>query len=296
MEGDAAAPVLVVEDDDRSRFALAELLAPLGEEVLLARDGGEAIALSREHEPAVVLLDVALPGIDGFETARLLKLDAGTRHLPIIFLTAHADGALIARGYEAGAVDYLLKPFEPEILRAKVSVFVDLFKLRRRAEALTRRALHDPLTGVPNRTLFLDRLQTAVARLERGSGSVAVLFVDLNEFKQVNDAIGHHAGDEVLVELARRLQSVVRAADTVARFGGDEFLVQCEGVDDVEAAELMRRIDEAARFTVEVDGRTASVSATIGLALSDDPAAVPEELIRAADLSMLAVKRSPAAL
>jgi diguanylate cyclase (GGDEF)-like protein len=286
MEGDAAAPVLVVEDDDRSRFALAELLAPLGEEVLLARDGGEAIALSRQHEPAVVLLDVALPGIDGFETARLLKLDEGTRHLPIIFLTAHADGALIARGYEAGAVDYLLKPFEPEILRAKVSVFVDLFKLRRRAEALTRRALHDPLTGVPNRTLFLDRLQTAVARLERGSGSVAVLFVDLNEFKQVNDAIGHHAGDEVLVELARRLQSVVRAADTVARFGGDEF----------EAAELMRRIDEAARFTVEVDGRTASVSATIGLALSDDPAAVPEELIRAADLSMLAVKRSPAAL
>ncbi|HEY6029188.1 MAG TPA: response regulator, partial [Gaiellaceae bacterium] len=137
MEGDAAAPVLVVEDDDRSRFALAELLAPLGEEVLLARDGGEAIALSREHEPAVVLLDVALPGIDGFETARLLKLDEGTRHLPIIFLTAHADGALIARGYEAGAVDYLLKPFEPEILRAKVSVFVDLFKLRRRAEALT---------------------------------------------------------------------------------------------------------------------------------------------------------------
>ncbi|HET8608093.1 MAG TPA: diguanylate cyclase [Gaiellaceae bacterium] len=291
MEGDDAARVLVVEDDERSRYALVELLAPLGEEVLAARDGREALAIAREEELALVLLDVGLPVLDGFETARLLKADERSRHVPIIFLTAHADGEAIARGYEAGAVDYLLKPFEPEILLAKVSVFVDLYRLRRDAAVLTHRALHDPLTGAPNRTLFLDRLQTAIARLGRGDSGIAVLFVDLNEFKQINDAVGHQAGDEVLVEVARRLQSVVRAADTVARFGGDEFLVLCEGIDEVEAAEVERRIEEAARFEVAVDGRLVQVSATVGRALADDPLAVPEELIRRADLAMFAAKR-----
>src|SRR5437764_3783068 len=221
--------VLVVDDDAGSLALLRAILEPLGQNVGAARSGEEALRLSAADEFAVVLLDVAMPGMDGLETARRMKADESLRHVPIIFLTGAAERAEIARGYSAGAVDYLLRPYEPEILRSKVQVFVDLFRLRRQAEILTHRALHDPLTGLPNRTLLLDRLEMALRRVDRSGKRVAVLFLDLDNFKSVNDTRGHHAGDELLIDAANRLQHAIRASDTAARFGGDEFVVLCDG-------------------------------------------------------------------
>jgi diguanylate cyclase (GGDEF)-like protein len=279
------ASVLVVDDDDGSLALLAAILEPLGQNVVIARSGEEALRLSAAEEFAVVLLDVSMPGMDGFETARRMKDDEAQRHVPIIFLTGAAERDEVARGYSTGAVDYLLKPYEPHILRSKVQVFVDLHRLRKQAEILTHRALHDPLTGLPNRTLLLDRLEIALARVDRTQKPVALLFVDLDKFKQVNDTLGHHAGDQLLVDVAGRLQQSIRASDTAARFGGDEFVVLADGVADrAEAETIAARIHEAL-------GRV-PVSACVGIALAERPDTAPEELIREADAAMLETKGS----
>ena len=238
--------VLIVDDDPGSLFALRALLAPLTAELVSVSSGEQALVEVEKREFAVVLLDVSMAGIDGFETAERIKRRSTTRHLPIIFLTGRIDDEQVRRGYAVGAVDYLLKPFDPDILLSKVAVFVELAGLRLQSELLTHRTLHDHLTGLPNRTLFLDRLSQALARLEREPGSLGVLFVDLDDFKRVNDTLGHPTGDRVLVEVAARLRSAVRGSDTAAAYGGDEFLVLCErltGAD--ETAQLIERLTEA---------------------------------------------------
>jgi diguanylate cyclase (GGDEF)-like protein len=249
-----------------------------GEAALLALDMGNY---------AAVLLDVGLPGIDGFEVARRLKEQARTQHIPIIFLTGAIGEDQVRRGYALGAADYLLKPFDPHILSAKVHVFVDLAQLRREAGMLRHRALHDPLTGLPNRTLFFDRLELALARLVREPGYLATLFLDVDGFKAVNDRLGHDAGDRLLIEIAARLQAVIRATDTAARFGGDEFLVLLEGIHDPdEVDDLVHRISAALTKSYE----QAELSVAIGVATTDDATATPEDLIRAADVEMLRAK------
>jgi diguanylate cyclase (GGDEF)-like protein len=279
----APATVLVVDDDAGTLALLETILAPLDARIVSARSGADALELALREEIAVILLDVAMPGMDGFETATRLKERDALRHVPIIFLTGMAERSEIARGYSAGAVDYLLKPYEPEILRSKVQVFVDLYRLRKQAEVLTHRALHDPLTGLPNRTLLLDRLEMALRRVDRSGKHVALLFVDLDDFKRVNDTRGHHAGDQLLIEAAGCLQQAIRASDTAARFGGDEFIVLCDGVDDLQEAEAV-----AARITAGL--ARSGVGASIGIALAERPDTHPEELIREADAAMLAAK------
>jgi diguanylate cyclase (GGDEF)-like protein len=285
--------VLIVDDDEHSLVAMRALLAPLAAELVFARSGEQALAELGNAEFAVVLLDVSMPGLDGFETAEQIKLRGATRHLPIIFLTGRIDDEQVRRGYAVGAVDYLLKPFDPGILLAKVGVFVELARLRLQSELLTHRTLHDQLTGLPNRTLFLDRLQLALARLQREPGSLGVLFVDLDDFKRVNDSLGHAVGDQVLIEVAARLRSAIRVSDSTARYGGDEFLLLCEhlaGTD--ETGQLIERLTDALdRPIVLDDDDELELTASIGAAETADPHTPPQELIDAADANMLAIKR-----
>jgi diguanylate cyclase (GGDEF)-like protein len=278
----ASLRVLAVDDDPASLELIEALLAPVVR-VAAAGSGEEALRLLEAEEYAAVLLDVGLPGIDGFELATRMKQRPATAHVPIIFLTGQIGEEQIRRGYAIGAADYLLKPFDPDILRAKVQVFVDLARLRLEASIFRYRSLHDQLTGLPNRTLFMDRLEHALTRIAREGTHVGVLFLDLDGFKTVNDRLGHDAGDRLLTEVAERLQTTVRATDTGARFGGDEFLVLVEGVHDrEEVEEVADRIRDALDET--------RVSATVGIAITDDPDALPEDLVRAADEAMLREK------
>jgi diguanylate cyclase len=277
--------LLVVDDDETALFALTSLLEPIGATVVLARSGQEALAAAARHDFAAVLLDVGMPGIDGFEVARRIKAHRTSQHVPIIFLTGHIDEAEIRRGYEVGAVDYLLKPIDPGVLQAKVGTFVDLARLRQETAILTHRALHDPLTGLANRTLFFDRCEQAVTRLGRDTRLVGVLFLDLDEFKEVNDQYGHDTGDRLLIEAAARIQETIRAVDTAARFGGDEFLILCEQVNAREdMGRLRERIFEALRDT------SPPITTSIGYAVTADPNMTAEELVRAADHAMLRSK------
>jgi diguanylate cyclase (GGDEF)-like protein len=226
-----------------------------------------------------------MPGIDGFEVAARIKAHRTSQHVPIIFLTGHIDEAEIRRGYDVGAVDYLLKPIDPDVLQAKVGTFVDLARLRQEAAILTHRALHDPLTGLANRTLFFDRCEQAITRLGRDTRLVGVLFLDLNDFKEINDQFGHDTGDRLLVEAAGRMQATIRAVDTAARFGGDEFLVLCESVN---ADEDMERLSD--RIVESLSDTSPPIGASIGYATTGDPTMTAEQLVRAADHAMLRSK------
>lgn len=264
---------------------MTALLETTGATIVVARSGEEALAAASTTDFAAVLLDVGMPGMDGFEVARRIKAHRMSQHVPIIFLTGHIDDEEIRRGYEVGAVDYLLKPIDPDVLQAKVGTFVDLARLRHETAVLTHRALHDPLTGLANRTLFFDRCEQAVARLERDTRLLGVLFLDLNDFKEVNDQYGHDTGDRLLIEAAARIQAAIRAVDTAARFGGDEFLVLCENIAAAEDMErLQTRIVESLRETAP------PISTSIGYAVTDDPKTTAEEIVREADHAMLRSK------
>src|SRR5215213_1604084 len=158
-------------------------------------------------------------------------------------------------------------------------------------DALAHRVLHDPLTDLPNRTLFLDRLALALARLRRHQTSIAVLFIDLDNFKVVNDSLGHNAGDKLLVELGARLRDAIRPSDTIARFGGDEFVVLCEDINEARDAVIVgQRIVAAASVPFILDSREMFVSASVGVALAIDCEATPETLLRDADAAMYRAK------
>jgi diguanylate cyclase (GGDEF)-like protein len=201
------------------------------------------------------------------------------RELPFGVLAAHAKSQ---RAFSADDVNFLQSV--ANVLAAAIE--------RRRSEAETRHlALHDPLTGLPNRALFRDRLQHALARSRRREGTLAVLFLDVDNFKVVNDSLGHEAGDELLTALAPRLAEAVRSGDTVARFGGDEFVLLCEEVaDEQEATEIAQRVKECFARPLQIAGGEHYVTASIGVALPSAGHDGPESLLRDADAAMYQAK------
>jgi diguanylate cyclase (GGDEF)-like protein len=176
---------------------------------------------------------------------------------------------------------------ELSFVRAVANTLATAFARLRDEERTRHEAVHDPLTGVANRTLLRDRLQHAVARSQREHGATAVLFIDLDGFKQVNDAHGHAAGDAVLVEIARRLQTAVRPGDTIARLGGDEFVAVCEDIDEEAALAVGRRLQEAIQMPLRIGGAEHQISASIGIALG---ASEPQTLLGNADAALYRAK------
>ncbi len=163
---------------------------------------------------------------------------------------------------------------------------------RRRAETeLTHRATHDMLTGLPNRMLLEDRLQQACARLHRERDAVAVMFIDLDGFKSVNDNYGHTVGDQVLIEVANRLRQILRSVDTVARLGGDEFVVFCEGLPEGDVAEVVRRIHGAIAVPLVINGEALRIGASVGVEITRDETVTFDELLARADQAMYREKR-----
>lgn len=316
--------ILIVDDTPANLVAMRRLLAHSGAELIEAGSGNQALAHCLDHEFALILLDVQMPDMDGFEVAALLGETEQWRDTPIIFVTAaHGDDGHRLKGYGSGAVDYIAKPIDPVILQSKVRVFLELYAVRARlqqalaelaernrqlthemaerelVEAQVRhQASHDMLTGLPNRMLFRDRLQVAIQRTNRHHGHFALACIDIDGFKAVNDTHGHAAGDALLQEIAARLLAQLRSNDTVARLGGDEFALILE---DVEQLAQARRLGEklcatlAAPYTLRVNDQPLDVrvGASIGIAAyrPDNRADADEQLLQAADHAMYQAKR-----
>jgi diguanylate cyclase (GGDEF)-like protein len=235
-----------------------------------------------------VLLDLMLPDSAGLETVRGVRTRAP--QAPIVVLSGEDDESIALRAMHMGAQDYLVKGRADgyQLCRA-VKYAVE----RKRAELeLAHRATHDELTGLPNRTLFLDRLGLTLGRLERRSRAAAVLFLDLDRFKTVNDRFGHDAGDQLLVAVADRLRLLVRPGDTVARFGGDEFMLLCDDIEaEPDAIAVADRLGAELELPFEIGDMIVTVGASIGIAMAADLSRPPESLVRDADRGMYAAKR-----
>jgi diguanylate cyclase (GGDEF)-like protein len=288
--------VLLVEDNPGDRRLVAEMLRDAGDAAVMTSCG----RISEAQDPVsrgladLVLLDLSLPDADGLDGLRQLRATAP--EVPVVVLSGLTDERIALEAVQAGAQDYLMKgEVDSASLRRAVRYAVERQRAERR---LARLALVDALTGLPNRVLFADRLEQALSRAERcgdAGNEVVLMFLDLDGFKQVNDELGHAAGDEVLVEVARRLREQLRGVDTVARLGGDEFVVLCEGVADEQAAlALADRLCRALEEPCAVTGGPAEVSAAIGVAVARVGQEDGGSLLRRADAAMYAAKRDGA--
>jgi diguanylate cyclase (GGDEF)-like protein/PAS domain S-box-containing protein len=410
--------LLVVDDLPENLFAMGKILKPLEAEILTAQSGNEALALTLHNDFAVALLDVQMPEMDGFELASLMRDHELTEHIPIIFLTAISkEEKHIFKGYEKGAVDYLFKPIDPQILLSKVKTFLllqqqrialkrsehrykclvegipdiiysfsekrgtlycssqveqilgytsehllrnpfiwasaihpdDLPKvneaiarfcegdqfdieyrikssagkwvwlrdrsidrhvedgehiidgiatditLRKEAEAvLTRLAEQDQLTNLATRKVFNEFQQRAMSRAKRYQRSIAVLFLDMDHFKEVNDNFGHAVGDALLKSVAKRLADCVRASDLVARLGGDEFAIVLDELSHPEdAAQVAQKILESMDGPHLIEGRRIRVGISIGISIYNQNSNISlDELNKRADIAMYHAKKT----
>src|SRR4051794_3172471 len=278
--------ILLIEDDPAAASLTAAWLG-LDYELVHAGRLSEAVALLLARPFACVLLDLRLPDARGTEA--LAQVRTAAMDVPVLVLTGSDDERLALDVVREGAQDVLVKGRVDERgLRRAVALAIE----RKRVEArLAHQALHDDLTGLPNRALFLDRLGQALSRLGRHSTSVALLFLDLDRFKAVNDALGHAAGDELLRAVAARLASVLRAGDTAARLSGDEFAVLCEDVaGERHAVGVADRVAEALRAPFDLGGDQVHMRSSVGIALAVEGTEEPGELLREADSAMYRAK------
>ena len=407
--------ILIVDDDELNRYTLARRLTRDGHSKLgMAANGIEALAALRQDKFDLVLLDIMMPELDGFGVLEAMQADPGLAGIPVIVISANDDSANFVRAIELGAVDYLSKPFDPVLLRARVraslerrrlqgvlesalaetramleispvatfflknlkivwmnamcenllgckagelvggdtahlylndddyqgvtarvetvlktgSVFRGDIHLKRRdgrvilarasakaiaAWELDRGAVwtledvteqradaarvaflahHDQLTGLPNRILLGDRLRVALAQAARNKAACGLMFLDLDRFKSINDTLGHAVGDELLIEVSRRLKLSVRDSDTVARLGGDEFVVVLPSLKSAEDAEVVaKKILVSVGSRYELSGHPVRTSPSIGIALYPDDAADGDELLKHADAAMYEAKQ-----
>ena len=228
-EGAATPLVLVAEDSRVVRSILRRQLEPHGFRVVEAGDGEQAVAMCRRERPDVVLLDVEMPRMDGYGVLASIKDEPGMAGVPIVFITARATTEDVVEGLGLGAHDYLRKPFEPSELLARVHAALRTKQLqdelRLRNTELDVMSRTDSLTGLHNRRHLEERLEELASLLRRHGGELAVLLVDVDRFKRINDEHGHATGDAVLRTLAHRLRDGIRAEDVPGRWGGEEFLV-----------------------------------------------------------------------
>lgn len=302
--------IMIVDDKPANLFSLEALLVESAVpelrncEIVKASSGNEALKKSLQGEYAVILLDVQMPGMDGFETAELLRSNKRTSKIPIIFVTAISkEDQHVFRGYEVGAVDYLFKPIQPSIMISKVRVFCELDQkkqtierhvkeLENVQEKLRFRATHDVLTGALNRGAILEQLTLECSRAAREKKPLSLVMVDIDHFKGINDTWGHQVGDNVIKEVVARIVKGIRPYDRVGRYGGEEFLILIPGADLDASTRVCEEIREHIAGEPMVEGNI-SVAVTVSLGVAQLKEGGDEsKLIKVADDALYRAKES----
>lgn len=281
-------PIVILADDDPSiRLMVRHVLEAEDYEIIEAEDGLDAIKVVEKYHPALVLLDAVMPGLDGFSTCQQIK-DKGHVDVPIIMLTGLDDDISVERAYEVGAIDYITKPIKWAVLKHRVRSIVKSVMAERKIHRLEYR---DTLTQLPNRRLFVDRLEQAIARAERHRESIALMVVDIDDFKLVNDSFGHEAGDKLIKAVGDLLSKSMRRADTVARLGGDEFAIIIENVDgEDDAISIADNVTTILEHNVRLDDQETFTSASVGIALYPNDGMSASTLLKNADTAMFRAK------
>ena len=274
--------LLVVDDQEINLFIIQTVFGNQ-HRVLAATNGREALRLSREERPDLILMDVLMPDMDGLEVCRRLKESEETRDIPVIFVTSQGKPDEETRALNAGAVDFISKPINASVVQARVRTHLTL---KRQTDFLRSQVFIDGLTGVHNRRRFEEYLAYEWRRCARLQSPVAVFMIDVDNFKRINDTYGHQAGDTVLARLARILRAgLQRSQDLVARYGGEEFVCLVPEMTLVNARGLAERlVDAVAREVFEFNGERLRVTISLGYAVAvPQNLGQPERLVAAAD-------------
>lgn len=267
LTGHESRPSLLVVDDQPANIqALYRIFAP-DHRVLMATGGDKALALCRADPPDLILLDVVMPAMSGHEVCARLKADEATRHIPVIFVTSHNDAEEETRGLELGAVDFIAKPVNPAVVRARVRTHLTL---KTQADLLRRMVFIDGLTGLANRRCFDERLNVEWRRSARGASPLALLMLDVDHFKRFNDRYGHQQGDECLRRVAAAIRAgLLRPADLAARYGGEEFACILPATDLEGAFAVANAIEQGVRhLQIEHAGSDVAPVVTLSIGLS----------------------------
>ena len=283
--------LLVVDDQPVNIQALYQAFSA-DHQVLMATSGEQALKIALAKQPDLVLLDVMMPGMDGHEVCHRLKADESTRDIPVIFVTAHNDEASETLGLEMGAVDFISKPINPKIVRARVKTQLTL---KAQSDLLRQWVYIDGLTGVYNRRHFDERLACEWARSVRSGTELSVVLLDVDFFKRYNDRYGHQTGDDCLRRLAACLKdNMKRPADLVARYGGEEFVCLLPDTPLTGALALAEHLRaHVAALGIEHADSTAANGVTVSLGVCCKPAdgvGSAASLLRAADAQLYQAK------
>ena len=299
------ASILVLEDDTASAQMLGALLNSAGYAVTTVERGRDAMAMLAQHAFDVALFDVNIPDFSGIEVLRELRehrLD-----MPVIFLSGETSIEYAIDALRFRAFDFVSKPFDPQQLlqlveralaehKLEVARVSHVTEMEAELYRLQHQAFHDPLTGLPNRALLNDRLTQAIAQAQRTARRVAVLFLDLDRFKPINDLHGHENGDRVLKEVARRFSAPLRSADTLARLGGDEFVAVIPQIENPAGiVAVIDKLQAALHAPFSIDGQPVHLGVSVGCAVFPEDGLSPEALLESADAAMYQHKHRGAA-
>lgn len=286
---DHTAQVLVVDDDRSTRTSLRYTLQRDGFQVEEAADGAQALEMLKRIRPDVILMDAVMPVMDGFTACARVHATPNGRSIPILIITALEDSTSVERAFAAGASDYIPKPIHFAVLSQRVRRIIDANQAEKRIRHL---AYNDALTGLPNRALFFDQLSHRIEQARVAGESVAVLFLDLDRFKNVNDSLGHEIGDRLLVAVAQRMRRSVRNADCVARLGGDEFTVVLGDLPSTNAAvAAAQNICRALSTPFKIDSHEIFVATSVGISMYPHDGTDVGTLLKHADTAMYRAKK-----
>ncbi|MBI3761594.1 MAG: diguanylate cyclase [Chloroflexi bacterium] len=288
---------MIVEDDEAVGEMIRAVLERSGYAAAVADGPENGLSEALAQPPDLILMDIMMSGMDGYNLAQRLQREERTRYTPVIFVTALAKTSDVVHGLDLGAVDYVVKPFiVPELVsrvKAALRLKASQDELRRANSELAALALADSLTGLHNRRSFMERLEQSIAYSIRRRDPLSCLMLDLDHFKEINDFYGHQKGDIALQQMAGVLRHTVRIADTVGRYGGEEFAVICPSTDihaAVHLAERVRAAVEAHRFDGP-EGRL-SITVSVGCAVYDPVLNTgAEALLARADAALYRAKR-----
>jgi len=285
------AKILLIDDSRLIAHVAKTILTKLGHEVILAQDGMAGLEAAKSEQPDIILLDLIMPVMDGFQVCQQLKEEGGTKEIPVIMLTSKAEAADKVRGLEMGALDYVTKPFDEGELVARVNTQLKLKELR---EALQELANRDGLTGLYNHRYFHEQLSKDLLRARRYHESLSCILLDIDHFKKFNDTHGHQTGDVVLSTLGQVIKDSIRDSDFAARYGGEEFalvLYHTDGSGAYDVAERLRQMVEDCE--VHDKGNVLHVTISVGVATFPHEAIDDsKELIECADKALYRAKEN----
>jgi diguanylate cyclase (GGDEF)-like protein len=279
---------LVADDDKPTRLAIAALLRSEGYAVTEASNGQAALDVCEREMPDIVILDAVMPKVNGFDVCSQIRQKSAGMDVPILIATALDDSVAIRQAFEAGASDYLAKPIDFAAMRGRVARLLEARTARQKAEEL---AFHDSLTDLPNRTHLTERLTQLVNTAKEAGYGIAVLFLDLDRFKHINEKVGHDVGDLLLRAVGSRLKNLVRQGDLVARFGGDEYAIVLNRITDAGVVEAVtQKIMQAMATPFSLHNREYSIGASIGVALYPEHGDNVADLVAHAETAMYCAK------